>query len=135
MNIQFGTLDLQFIIPGTFPSLNVLLKWHWAKRARHRQEIERSIRFATSCWHPPPRRKRRARVDLTIYQPYRRLDQDNAEGAMKPVIDSLRALGLIYQDSPDWLDKTIVQFVDRKNPRLEITISYNAKSVRETGRK
>jgi Holliday junction resolvase RusA-like endonuclease len=114
-----------FTVPGVFPSLNVLLGWHWAKRGKHRKDIEWAIHHELAWMEVDfiAGAKSVMAVDLTIYQPYRRLDQDNAEGSMKPVIDSLRSLGLIYRDSPKWLKKTITQEVDRKNPRVEVSIS------------
>jgi hypothetical protein len=116
------TAPLSFTVPGVFPSLNVLLGWHWAKRGKHRHAIEDAIYNETVLLCEKDPTPRTMSVDLTIYQPFRRLDQDNAEGSMKPVIDSLKSLGLIYRDSPKWLKKTITQEVDRKNPRVEVSI-------------
>jgi Holliday junction resolvase RusA-like endonuclease len=114
---------ISFTVPGVFPSLNVLNKWHWAKRARLRKSIAWQILAAlpdrTKLMQPE---KHVMIVDIVIYQPHRRLDQDNAEGEMKAFVDSLRSLGLIFRDSPKWLKKTIEQEIDRKNPRVEISI-------------
>ena len=120
---------IQFVVPGVFPSLNVLLGWHWAKRARHRKDIENAIVFNDDVRRRMDKTSadpRKMEVGLTIYQPFRRLDQDNADGSMKPVIDSLKSLGLIYRDSPKWLTKTITQKVDRKNPRVVVEIQEKA---------
>jgi Holliday junction resolvase RusA-like endonuclease len=117
------TAPLTFTVPGVFPSLNVLLKWHWGKRAKHRSEIDKAIKYGAE-WTLTREltEKRVMSVDIVIYQPFRRLDEDNAHGSMKPVVDALRSLGLIYRDSPKWLRKTITQKIDRANPRVEITI-------------
>jgi Holliday junction resolvase RusA-like endonuclease len=111
---------LTFSVPGVFPSLNALNKMHWRKRHQIRKDTEWSIRVHTGT--PEKRSMGLTAVDIVIYQPFRRLDEDNAQGSMKSVIDSLVAIGLIFRDSPTWLRKTITQKIDRANPRVEIMI-------------
>jgi len=53
------------------------------------------------------------------------LDKDNFIGGLKPLVDSIKGLRLIYDDSPEFLDLEAEQKIEkkRKNQRTEITIS------------
>jgi len=61
-------------------------------------------------------------VTVKLYRKGRRFDKDNAYGAAKILLDSLRDLGLIYNDSERWLDLSVCQELDHKNPRTVIEI-------------
>ena len=55
-------------------------------------------------WAAPPRAR------LTVYRiSTRQLDDDNAAGGLKPVLDVLRTLGFIRDDSPTTLRLTVHQ--------------------------
>jgi len=54
--------------------------------------------------HPPV--KMRCSVILAHSRPF---DPDNAVGAVKPVIDALKRWGLIFDDTPEYLDLTVEQ--------------------------
>jgi Holliday junction resolvase RusA-like endonuclease len=109
-------------IPGQLPSLNKMLRTHWAKRAK----LKKDMRWILMCAYgtPPPdgNRKRLCHLVITVYQKTRRFDEDNLHGACKPVIDCLKEMGFIYRDSPKWLDLDIRQALDHKKPRIEIEI-------------
>ena len=112
------------VVLGKFPSFNKWKGRHWGAYSRRKkliesdleklarlQGIDSSTRISPKTW---------ALVSIFVYQKTRRLDEDNLAGQMKPFFDSLRSLGLIYQDSPKWLRRDIDQGVDRDNPRVEI---------------
>ena len=52
------------------------------------------------------------------------LDKDNFIGGLKPLIDAIKELKLIYDDSPEFLDDDYKQKIEkkRKNQRTEIII-------------
>lgn len=105
------------IIPGPLPSLNALLRMHWAKRKRFKDGYILAL---------PKRRakaKKKMLVSIAVFLPTRRFDIDNLHGAVKLIIDALRRNNLIYQDSPRWIDLNVSQSLDRFNPRTEIFIS------------
>ncbi|KKM92109.1 hypothetical protein LCGC14_1221780 [marine sediment metagenome] len=52
--------------------------------------------------------KPKMRVLIQLTKP-RLYDLDNFVGGCKPIIDSLRKLGLIHNDSPHWLDLQVEQ--------------------------
>jgi|WetSurSiteA1Bulk_404760.scaffolds.fasta_scaffold00047_10 hypothetical protein len=70
---------------------------------------------------PIEREKKKKRIEICAHLSPRRYDEDNLEGGMKPVIDCLRALRLIYNDSPRWLEKKISQKLAKRN-MIEISI-------------
>jgi len=97
---------------------------HWAERRRLKAV------FITEIWanlvggvdFPIKREQIKKKLIITLYRRGRRYDQDNAYGACKPIIDSLRDLGLIWNDSKRWLDLDVRQELDHENPRTEIEI-------------
>ena len=52
----------------------------------------------------------------------RKCDKDNFEGGLKLLIDALKYIGLIFDDSPKWLKLEAQQQIDRNFPRTEIFI-------------
>jgi hypothetical protein len=63
------------------------------------------------------------RVVIQLIKP-RLYDHDNFVGGCKPIIDSLRKLGLIHNDSPHWLDLQVEQIQrSRMRPVTRIEIS------------
>jgi len=63
----------------------------------------------------------RRRVEFHSYRP-RKIDDDNLNGGFKQVRDVLEDMGLIWRDSPKFLDAEYYQYTDRKNQRTEIII-------------
>jgi Holliday junction resolvase RusA-like endonuclease len=57
---------------------------------------------------PKINKKRKMSVVITSYRK-RLLDLDNLVGGAKPLIDALCDMGLIVDDSPDWLDLEVKQ--------------------------
>jgi hypothetical protein len=112
------------VVLGTFPSFNKWKGRHWSGYSKQKNQIledlGKLLRLAgiNPFARIPPRTP--AIVEVFVYQKTRRLDEDNLAGQMKPFFDSLRELGLIYQDSPKWLTRDLEQGVDRDNPRVEI---------------
>ena len=62
-------------------------------------------------------------VQLTIHNA-RRYDEDNLQGCQKPVLDALKNLGYIRDDSERWLEllDPIYSPSKRKDKRTEIQI-------------
>jgi Holliday junction resolvase RusA-like endonuclease len=104
------------------PSANQYQRSHWAVKRKLRNMFGQNVRMETRLVNPMAEVKGKRRVKISIYRP-RRLDFDNAVGGCKPLVDSLRDIGLIKNDSPRWLDLEVEQFIDRKNPRVEIEIT------------
>lgn len=67
----------------------------------------------------------RARLRITRFG-HRLLDPDNLQGGVKPLVDCIKEVGLIWDDSPDWLELDVrQQQVARKDEqRTEIEIIW-----------
>lgn len=93
-------------IPVRLWSPNVTKNWHWAQRSRHTSEVLKATWATLGRCHVPPTGKRR--VEVTLVGP-RDLDPDNATAAVKPLLDAIRRLGWLVDDSPAHLDLVVTQ--------------------------
>lgn len=94
-------------IPDVPPSLNKVLRMHWRAKSRFLDDWEWLVRIGL-----PVEYERavdvKQQVAITIHNA-RTYDKDNAYGACKVILDSLKALGLIVDDSARWLDVDVRQ--------------------------
>ena len=109
------------------PSTNMLERMHWAVKRRLRSQLQWELTAALADMGrklPPllygktaPKR----RVTITTFRP-RRLDPDNAVGGCKVLLDAMRDIGLIRNDSPKWLELIVNQHIEKCECRTEIYI-------------
>jgi len=67
----------------------------------------------------------RMKVTILILWPTRRADPDNLKACVKPVVDAMRHMRLITNDSPPWLDLIVEQDLAQQvgqSPRTIIQI-------------
>jgi len=105
------------------PSANVYQRAHWAVKRRLRQRFAWIMRteLMLQTIPAPPTGKRS--VTITIHR-NRALDPDNLTGGCKPLIDAMRDIGLIKNDSPKWITLSVAQVPCRKGQeRTEIEIN------------
>jgi Holliday junction resolvase RusA-like endonuclease len=97
----------------------------WRERLKLKNELLKEIWAETfdKVNHKEITKPRRYQLNIMVYQPTRRFDKDNLYASCKLIIDALRKLSLIYNDSPKWLDLDIQQDLDHDNPRVEIDIT------------
>ena len=118
---------LKIVFPGIVtPSRNQLDRW---QRMGYYSNIQRSKKtywnILLLCnahddkYKAKPKEKRG--VDFYSYRP-RKLDDDNLSGGMKYFRDTLEDMGLIWRDSPSYLEANYYQQTDGKDPRTEIII-------------
>jgi len=98
---------MHFLIRPLPPSLNVMLNAHWARRHATKKWIYEELwaqqmqnhNLLPQPWPAP------MVIDATRYHiPQGKLDGfDNFRGSLKWPIDALVKLGLIYDDTDDWL--------------------------------
>lgn len=118
---------LNFTLDGYVPpSNNQLLRKHWAIRSRELKGVAMMIIAAiaeTGSAVPPDgwTADRPMRMIVRCYRK-RQLDTDNAFGGLKQLVDAVKRLRLIHDDSPAWLDLWCDQRIDLKNPRTEIEL-------------
>jgi len=102
------------------PSLNKMLRRHWSVDRKLKAKWARLVWVALRSkylgpMHPFPR----ARVTITRTSP-RMLDADNATGGCKPIIDCLRQLSLIVDDSPEHIELIVRQEKGKAATRIQI---------------
>ena len=118
---------LKIVMPGIItPSRNQLDRW---QRMGYYSNIQKSKKtywnILLLCnahddkYKAKPKEKRG--VDFYSYRP-RKLDDDNLSGGMKYFRDTLEDMGLIWRDSPTYLEAKYYQYTDGKDPRTEIVI-------------
>lgn len=50
------------------------------------------------------------------------MDETNLQGAVKPIEDTLVLAGVLKDDTKKWLTRDILEEIDKKNPRVEISV-------------
>ena len=100
------------------PTLNKLLRMHWAVKKRLQDQINTEIAvivnaMVTSTGEIPPEflgmKKKRVLI-ITLYRK-KLQDPDNLVGSCKPLIDAVKKTGLIYDDSDTWVKLDIRQLI------------------------
>lgn len=97
---------IRLIIPEPTPSLNEWQRMHWAARKKLQKRWGRMLHakwLASGGMQMLDRAKGRRRVTIERYG-MRVLDPDNLAAGCKPVLDELRALGLLLDDTPAMLE-------------------------------
>jgi hypothetical protein len=116
-----GGRGMKIVIELPIISGNKLLRMHWAKRAKIQQNYY-WILFSKCDGTWKLYQKKKKKLIITSYRK-RLLDKDNLYAGTKPLCDSLKKAGLIWDDSPKWLDLEVRQVVDGKNQRTEVEIT------------
>lgn len=99
-------------VPRPMPSVNEWHGRHWSTYHRHRTTWMQELGFAASkalavareSLPPKPRGKRLVRVWRVMAPGDRRYDDENLKAGCKPILDALKRLGAIHNDSPVWLE-------------------------------
>jgi hypothetical protein len=97
-------------IPDVPPSLNKVLRMHWAKRKKLMENWILSLAGAASASERYDLRHslRPKEVSITLRHS-RAYDTDNAYGACKIVCDAMVKLGYLVDDAGEWLKLTVEQ--------------------------
>ena len=111
------------VIPYAMPSLNKQLRMHWYARARVKKQCVKAVDDALKVsgykvteMIKPSRR----RVTIISYRK-RLLDEDNNVGSTKPLLDAVKDMGLIWDDSPKFCE-LVTRQEKAKDVRTEIRI-------------
>jgi hypothetical protein len=117
-------------LPFATESLNTLMGWKHHPRTRgwkyadHRRQMVDEVFFAVIAVAGSLGRKAtaRMRVRFTRYCSGT-LDDMNLRGGCKPLVDAMVQLGLLHDDSPQWLDDHYEQVrTKRGDKRMRIEI-------------
>lgn len=110
---------IELTIPRIPPSPNITLRMHWRNRSKLNQLWKDEV-WASLVTLPTIRQafpKARVRIDR---RSRRQLDPDNLVGSMKPVLDALRAQGVIQNDTPDHIELTVTQSKGAPQTKIEV---------------
>lgn len=114
-------MRIKIILPLVTPSLNELLRIHFRKRKRLKQDYEWQLiaSGANDSQYKVNGIKKR-RVEIRSFRS-RLLDQDNFIGGLKPLLDSLVEMDLLLDDGPEYLSLKAEQ-ENSRDQRTEIII-------------
>lgn len=93
---------LEFDIPWTPPSLNKYIRVHWRERGEWLQTV--GMYLAAAIGRPQTTWGFRVRATFEVWHPKRRLDDDNVVVGRKLILDALKRLGWIKNDSPRYVE-------------------------------
>ena len=120
--------ETKIVIKSLTPSLNLLLRMNRWKRMELKENLAWEV-FAELQEQNPGYEVittlRKMKLNIISYRKSF-LDRDNFVGGLKTLIDAIKELRIIYDDSPMFLDLEAEQKIEkkRKNQRTEITISH-----------
>lgn len=125
---------IHLTIPRVPKSPNQFRGRHWTIKHADRNDWVKQIWAArmalplnqrgTTGLFTPDTKPLKMRVKIDFYSPYREMDpSDNLPFAQKPILDAMKGLLLIYDDSSEWCESTITQHKSsKKDMRTEILI-------------
>jgi hypothetical protein len=126
-------VDVRFVLP--LPPNRANDRSHWRKVAREKKAYREDLdilqlvglRHPFMVPRPPDAPLRRVEVRATLYV-HQLMDEGNALNRLKWLEDWLVTRGYIMDDDRESLRWAAIpdQIVDRKNPRVELTISEAA---------
>ena len=113
----------KLIIPGYLPGYNQLTQGQWYKQHKCKQEAMALVQWLVLAQKIQPVTGK-AVIAIACYEPTIRRDPSNVRaGAEKIILDALQNAGIIRNDNWAALsDLPATVYLDRKNPRVEVTI-------------
>ena len=118
-----------FTIPRLTPSNNELLRMHHMERAKLNNTWFWEIKAAANAFEhnrdviPRCAAPVKRGVRIVSYRK-QKMDADNFFGGLKPLIDALVSVRLIWDDSPDLLELKAEIQLDMDNQRTHIELSF-----------
>ena len=118
--------EINVTIKTLTPSLNKLLRMHWAERKKQKDDLAWEVYAELEKRNPGYEVMlipQKARLEITSYRKSF-LDKDNFIGGLKQLVDVIKELRLIYDDSPEYITLKAEQRIEkkRKKQRTEISI-------------
>ena len=120
---------IELTLPIVTHSLNVTKTMHWGKLSRFNKQLELHLVVAWQTARRPTKAPKGVHVHLEL-RSFRHgtLDDDNLRGGCKGLIDALKRLGFITDDSPRYFTASYSQAVQRKNKRTELVLTWETES-------
>lgn len=120
-------MTLQLVYQGRLPGTNEMIgaanrnrhKWNQVK-ASH----EKELRLAFLLQAGRRRMDGKSLAVVKFYEKDHRRDEDNViGGGCKLIFDALKEAGIIPDDSQKYIHLNAEVFVDKANPRIEVTLA------------
>ena len=94
---------------------------HWTKR---RKLQERAAEYLFAAWGKSEPPSERRTMTITLHRPpHHAMDRDNAYASVQPVVNAVKKLGHLRDDSEEWLDLIVRQADDKKRwTEVEINV-------------
>lgn len=112
------------VLPKPTRTLNVLLNQHRWARTADKREWDKLLAEVVAKREP---KQQRMWIEIDRYAS-RVADNDNLAGGAKPLMDAIRRHGLIYDDSPQWIE---AHYAQHKSTRLEAHTVVRLKEIYE----
>ena len=117
---QIPLIEIQ--VPEIVPSMNVLLRTHWAARRRMLKKWEWILYVEAYRLRGPTGFKFDGKVRVRIIRrAHRMLDTDNLVGSCKIILDAMKTVGLIPDDSPDHIALTCEQEAGKAQTTIQVS--------------
>ena len=100
-------------LPIKVESRNKLDKQHWAVKRKSKQYYALFIRNQMRLKQIKVAEKKKYKLVILSYRK-KKLDFDNLVGGCKQLIDALVDEGFIYDDSPDYIDLNVAQYIAKE---------------------
>lgn len=103
-------------LPLRTPSLNTWQRMHWRTRKRAQDQIRLALLAELSALKRLRTRAPDYAVAVTVRRSYRSrpMDMDNLYASCKPLLDALKGLAQIADDSPEWCELRCEQEQDAR---------------------
>ena len=100
-------------LPIKVESRNKLDKQHWAVKRKSKQYYALFIRNQMRLKQIKVAEKKKYKLVILSYRK-KKLDFDNLVGGCKQLIDALVDEGFIFDDSPDYIDLNVAQYISKE---------------------
>ena len=108
-------------LPRTAPSLNRLLRLHWADRRKLKDDWQWLL-LAERAKGNFPKHQTKLKITITRFSP-KLLDTDNLYGSCKIVLDAMKAVGILVDDSPSHIDLICSQAKGKSRTQIKVEIA------------
>jgi Holliday junction resolvase RusA-like endonuclease len=114
-------VTIEIVVPEVAPSLNRLMRLHWAARRRLLKKWEWIMYVETYRVRGPTAVKFEGKLSVRITRRSRKtLDHDNLYGSAKLILDAMTSVGLLLDDDPAHIELICEQ--ERGTPQTTIKV-------------
>ena len=123
--------ELKIVIPGRLPGLNQYIdaeRRHRMAGAAMKKTTQEDCMRAMISAKKAGITFEKCNIEFHWFEPNKRRDKDNIRSfGAKVILDALQKMGILKNDNWEYVELLTDRFsVDKKNPRVEVTISEAA---------